>query len=78
MRIKGDTMALATYEAYGHTLYDSLNIIKPADGKVRIEDLGKNIKEYMEYEVVEGSSKSRKFAERINDYKQRHPERMKK
>jgi hypothetical protein len=32
----------------------------------------------MEYEVVEGSSKSRKFAERINDYKQRHPERMKK
>ena len=78
VRIKGDTMALATYEAYGHTLYDSLNIIKPADGKVRIEDLGKNIKEYMEYEVVEGSSKSRKFAERINDYKQRHPERMKK
>lgn len=73
--IKGDTMALATYDAYSFALYDSLNIIKNSD-IAEVVDLGKDIKEYMEYKVNPKSRKSRKYQERINEYKRRHPERL--
>lgn len=73
--LHGDTMALATYDANTHELYDSLNIIKTG-GITTIEDFGKNIKENMHYQVNPNSSKSRKFNERIEEYKRRHPERI--
>lgn len=71
----GDTMAIATYDANTFELYDSLNIIK-TNGKTFVDDLGKNIKENMNYEVNPKSSKSRKFKERIEEYKRKHPERV--
>ena len=73
--IKGDTLALAAYEVYGHTLYDSLLIIK-RNGLTTIEDHGAAIPEYMEYTPEPGSKKDRDYAQRIADYKLRHPERM--
>jgi hypothetical protein len=39
-------------------------------------DYGKQIPENMSYEVDEGSKKSRKFAERIKEYCEKHPERI--
>ena len=74
--ISADTLTMATYEAYGHTLYDSLRIVK--GDRVQVEDLGRLIPEYMEYTPDPDSRKDRAFAERIADYKARHPERMKK
>lgn len=86
--ISHDTLAMATYEVYGHTLYDSLLIVKGGQSatagtkgvgqpsRPRIVDLGKNIPEYMEYTPEAGNKKDRKYAERIADYKRRHPERM--
>lgn len=76
VRLAGDTMALATYEVYNNTLYDSLNIIKHDTLPVRIEDFGKNIKEYLEYTPPSDRSKYRKFQQRIEEYKQKHPERV--
>ncbi len=73
--IKGDTMALATYEVYSNTLYDSLNIVKTSTS-TKIDDFGKNIKENMSYRVNPKSCKSRKYQQRIDEYKKRHPERM--
>ncbi len=72
--IAGDSMMLATYDANNFTLYDSLCIVK-SSGTTRIVDFGKNIKEYLEYTPKPGSSKSRRFKERIEEYKKRHPER---
>ncbi len=72
-----DTMTVAAYEVYGHTLYDSLQIVKNGDA-LSIEDCGKSIPEYMEYEPDPNSKKDHAFAERIADYKRRHPERMRK
>ncbi len=73
--IKGDTMSVATYDANSFTLYDSLDIIKQGEN-IRINDLGKSIKENLNYKVNPYSRKSRHFQERINEYKQRHPERI--
>ena len=75
--VSGDTMALATYEVYGHTLYDSLQIIKSPKGQTVVRDYGKAIPEYMEYEPDPDSKKDKAYAKRIADYKSRHPERMK-
>ena len=76
IHISADTLSLATYEVYNNTLYDSLDIIKPDESCPRIEDYGKNIKEYMEYTPVPNSSKSKRFMERIEEYKKKHPERI--
>ena len=74
--VSGDTMTVTAYEVYGHTPYDSLQIVKSPDGQVQIRDFGKDIPEYMEYEPEPDSKKDRAYAERIADYKRRHPERQ--
>lgn len=76
VHVSRDTLSLATYEVYGHTLYDSLNIVKPDSMPARIDDYGKNIKEYLEYTPPSDRSKYRKFQQRIEEYKKKHPERV--
>ena len=75
--VSGDTLSLAVYEVYDHTLYDSLQIIKSPKGQVSIRDYGKTIPEYMEFEPDPDSKKDRAYAKRIADYMSRHPERLK-
>ena len=65
-------MILAAYEVYGHTLYDSLHIVKPVQDETYIEDLGKDIPEYLEYTPNPHKKKDLKFARRIEAYKKRH------
>lgn len=74
--ISDDTLTLAAYEVYYHTLYDSLRIVKQKP-QPRIEDYGHDIPEYMEFTPEPGSKKDKAFADRIADYKRRHPERLK-
>lgn len=74
--ISDDTLTLAAYEVYHHTLYDSLRIVKQKP-QPRIEDYGHDIPEYMEFTPEPGSKKDKAFADRIDDYKRRHPERLK-
>ena len=71
-----DTLTMATYEVYRHSLYDSLRIVKN-NQTVNIEDFGRNIPEYMEFTPDPSSKKDRAYAGRISDYKSRHPERLK-
>ena len=66
--ISADTLTMAAYEVYGHTLYDSLRIIKQKP-QPRIEDHGRQIPEYLEFTPEPGSKKDRQYMERINDYK---------
>lgn len=75
--IKEDTLVMATYESYHHSLYDSLRIVKKGDS-VNILDCGRDIPEYMEYTPDPSSKKDRAYAERIEAYKAKHPERMRK
>ena len=85
--IKADTLTMAAYEVYHHTLYDSLRIIKNvrSDGfspsedaapRVLIEDYGRDIPEYLEFTPDLSRKKDRAYAERIKEYKSRHPERL--
>ena len=76
--VSGDTLSLAAYEVYGHTLYDSLCIVKSAGVGPVIEDFGACIPENMDFTPAPDSKKDRDFAARIADYKLRHPERMRK
>ncbi len=76
--ISGDTLTMAAYEVYSHSLYDSLRIVKGAGDLPVVEDYGKQIPEYMEYTPNPDSKKDRAYAKRIEEYKQRHPERGKK
>lgn len=76
--ISGDTLAMATYEVYRHTLYDSLQVIKTAKSQVVVKDYGTTIPEHMQYTPDPDSKKDRAFAERIADYVRKHPERMKR
>ena len=71
-----DTLTLAAYEVYSHTLYDSLRIVKGASGtQPHIEDYGKTIPEYMEFTPDPDRKKELDYVKRIEEYKQRHPER---
>lgn len=73
-----DTLFMATHDAYTHELYDSLMIVvSPTKGHL-VVDLGKGIPEHMEYTPDPANKKDRKFAERIQEYINRHPERMKR
>ena len=73
-----DTLFMATHDAYTHALYDSLMIVvSPTKGHL-VVDLGKGIPEHMEYTPDPANKKDRKFAERIQEYINRHPERMKR
>lgn len=74
--IQADTLVLAAYEVYNHSLYDSLRIVK-SGSQVSLEDYGRDIPEYMEFTPDPNSKKDQAYAERIADYKQRHPERLK-
>jgi len=74
--VRGDTLTMAAYEVYSHTLYDSLQIVKHGN-RVEIADHGRDIPEYMEYTPQPGNKKDGAYAERIADYKRRHPERVK-
>lgn len=76
VRICGDTLQLAAYEVYGHTLYDSLAIIKHAGERPTIVDEGRSIPEYMEYTPDPQKKKEVEFARRISEYCKRHPERL--
>ena len=70
VEITDTVLTVSAYDVYEHRLYDSLRIVKP-QGKpsVRIEDLGRNIPEYLEYTPRKGNRKDEKFAERIRRYK---------
>ena len=73
-----DTLFMATHDAYNHTLYDSLMIVVSPTKAHLVVDLGKGIPEHMEYTPDPANKKDRKFAERIQEYINRHPERMKR
>lgn len=74
IKVKGDTMAVSAYNVSDNSLYDSLCVVKNND-VVNIIDCGKRIKEYLEYTPDPDSKKSLRFAERIEEYKKKHPER---
>ena len=85
--VSGDTLFMATHDAYTHALYDSLlitewtvnNSLLTLQGKARkVVDLGKDIPECMDYTPDPTNKKDRKFAKRIQEYIHRHPERMKR
>ena len=77
IEVRQDTLVMAAYEVYHHTLYDSLRIVKQPNNKSpKIEDYGRNIPEYMEYTPEPGNKKDGEYAKRIADYKNRHPERI--
>ena len=74
---RGDTLAMATYDANTHALYDSLMIVvSPVQKAHLVIDLGKDIPEYMDFTPNPDNKKDRKFAKRIQEYINRHPERI--
>lgn len=73
--IVDDTLKMATYEVYNHSLYDSLCIIKHQQA-VDIRDEGRGIPEYMEFSPDLSKGKDRAYAKRIEEYKAKHPERL--
>ena len=73
--IVDDTLTMAAYEVYNHSLYDSLCVVKNGS-MVSIQDCGKTIPEYMEFTPDLSRKKDRAYAERIEEYKLRHPERL--
>ena len=75
--LRADTLIVSAYEVYGHTLYDSLRIVKHAGGTATVEDCARQIPEYMEFTPAPGNRKDEAYARRIADYCRRHPERMK-
>ena len=72
----GDTLAMATYDAYSHALYDSLMVVVAPTKAHLVTDLGKDIAENMAFTPDPNNKKDRKFAKRIQQYVNRHPERM--
>ena len=80
VNVCGDTLAMATYDAETHALYDSLMIVlNPVKGYGwrPVVDLGKDIPENLDFTPDPTNKKDRKFAERIKEYKRTHPERLK-
>ena len=73
----GDTLTMATYDANTHALYDSLMVVVSPTKAHLVTDLGKDIPEHMEYTPDPNNKKDQKFAKRIQEYINRHPERMK-
>ena len=71
VNIHGDTLAMTTYDAYYHALYDSLMIVMNPDKRLTwrpVIDLGKDIPENMDFTPDSTNKKDRKFAARIRDY----------
>ena len=76
VNIHADTLTLSAYEVYNNTLYDSLRIVKEGTN-TRITDFGRQIPEYLEFTPDASNKKDRAYAERIEEYKKQHPERLK-
>ena len=79
--VNGDTLTMAAYDAHTHALYDSLLIVmnRVKGNRWRpVVDLGKDIPECMDFTPDPANKKDRKFAERIREYVNRHPERIKR
>ena len=77
--VVGDTLAMATYDANTHALYDSLLIVMDPYENFRwrpVRDLGKDIPESLDFTPAPGNEKDAKFAKRIEEYKKAHPERL--
>jgi hypothetical protein len=74
--INADTLTLSAYEVYNHSIYDSLRVVKEGP-KTQVIDFGRQIPEYLEYTPDAGNKKDRSYAERIEEYKKQHPERLK-
>lgn len=66
----GDTLTMNAYDATTNDLYDAVDLIKDKDGKVRLEDRGKEIPEALIFHS-NGSKKEEAFQKRIDEYKQR-------
>ena len=66
VNISGDTLAMATYDASTHALYDSLMIVN--DKTRLVIDLGKDIPENLDFTPDPANKKDHKFAARIHDY----------
>jgi len=75
VNISGDTLTMAAYEVYQHTLYDSVCVIKKG-ANTHIQDYGKAIPEYTKFTPDLSRKKDRAYAERIEAYRKRHPERI--
>ena len=74
VEVRDDTLILAAYEVYAHQLYDSLRIVKHGtEGNVNIEDLGRDIPEYLEYTPNPKKKKDLEFARRIREYRKHQP-----
>ena len=69
VEVADSVLTVSAYEVYNHQLYDSLRIVRRAQDTY-IEDLGRNIPEYLEYTPRPGNKKDEKFAERIRRYQQ--------
>ena len=76
--VSGDTLTMATYDANTQALYDSLMIVVSPVKAHLVNDLGKDIPENLEYTPDPANKKDRKFAERIQEYVNLHPERIKR
>jgi predicted phosphodiesterase len=79
VNVHGDTLAMATYDANTHALYDSLMIIINPEKEFQwrpVRDLGKDIPENLDFTLDPNNKKDRKFAERVVEYKKSHPERF--
>lgn len=77
----GDTLTMAAYDANTHALYDSLMIVMNPDKHFiwrPVVDLGMDIPENLDFTPDTDNKKDRKFAERIREYVNRHPERIKR
>lgn len=81
VRIMGDTLSVASYEVYEHSLYDSILIVKPNENQPmmnpRVIDCARHIPENMSFTPQPGNKKEERYAERIREYCERHPERLK-
>jgi predicted phosphodiesterase len=81
VNIYGDTLAMATYDACTHALYDSLMIVVNPVKEFKwhsVRDLGKDIPENLDFTPDPNNKKDQEFAERIEEYINRHPERIKR
>ena len=79
--VYGDTLAMAAYDANTHALYDSLLIVMDPDKNFSwrpVRDFGKDIPENLDFTPDPTNKKDAKFAKRIEEYVNRHPERIKR
>lgn len=69
--VSGNTLALRTYDAHTHALYDAIDIVKGEHDQSIIVDRAKNIPERLDFQARPGNKKDAAFAQRIADYKRK-------